>query len=313
MNYDIIGDIHGHADKLEDLLLKLKYRFVDGIYQHQDRQAVFVGDFIDRGTQNRRVIEIVRAMVEHGKAHAVMGNHEYNAIGYHTPTSGTDWLRPHSKSKFRQHENFLKEYPLGNFDTNEVIAWFKTLPLFKEIDGFRIIHACWDEETIVKARPYLNADNTLKDASIVESGTKGADLFNIIERLLKGVELELPKSPKVYSFKDKDGKERFDIRVKWWGQADATYQQLAFGYGDVAQTFPDDQSPDSSYIPFYDEADKPVFFGHYWMDGTPELQQNNVCCVDYSAGKGGALVCYNLNAPAGKRRLHRENFSWTVG
>lgn len=25
MYYDIIGDIHGHADKLEDLLLKLGY------------------------------------------------------------------------------------------------------------------------------------------------------------------------------------------------------------------------------------------------------------------------------------------------
>ena len=47
---DIIGDIHGHADKLVRLLLQLGYKNIDGVYQHSDRKAVFVGDFIDRGT-----------------------------------------------------------------------------------------------------------------------------------------------------------------------------------------------------------------------------------------------------------------------
>jgi hypothetical protein len=33
--YDIIGDIHGHADALEILLVKMGYRFIDGCYsQH---------------------------------------------------------------------------------------------------------------------------------------------------------------------------------------------------------------------------------------------------------------------------------------
>ena len=117
MIYDIIGDIHGHADKLEDLLLKLNYKTNDGIYQHDERKAVFVGDFIDRGIQNRRVIEVVRYMVDYGHAYAVMGNHEYNAICYHTPNSKGDFLRPHTEDKKRQHENFLKEYPLGESAT----------------------------------------------------------------------------------------------------------------------------------------------------------------------------------------------------
>jgi hypothetical protein len=59
MIYDIIGDIHGHADKLEGLLIKLDYEMKDGFYQHNNRKVVFVGDFIDRGTQNRRVVEVV--------------------------------------------------------------------------------------------------------------------------------------------------------------------------------------------------------------------------------------------------------------
>ena len=47
--YDIIGDIHGHADQLEALLSELGYRPSGGAHRHPHRQAVFVGDLIDRG------------------------------------------------------------------------------------------------------------------------------------------------------------------------------------------------------------------------------------------------------------------------
>lgn len=308
MIYDIIGDIHGQANKLENLLLKLGYVMVNGMYQHPARKAVFVGDLIDRGEQQRRVIEVVRTMVTHGHAFAVMGNHEYNAICYHTPKSATDYLRPHSKSKFRQHEFFLKEYPLGQKDTDELIAWFKTLPLFLEFDCFRVIHACWDETAIMQAKPYLNTDNTIHERYLARSATQGTSFFNCIERLLKGVEVRLPPP---HSFQDKDGKIRHSIRVKWWAGRDAGYQQLAFGYGVGKKSFPDTPVLNSADIPFYDSTRKPVFLGHYWLTGTPALQQSNVCCVDYSAGKGGKLVSYSLKNPTGSSHLNAMNFTFS--
>ena len=66
IKYDIIGDIHGHADKLEELLKMLGYKYSGGHYGHLDnpRQAVFVGDFIDRGPAIRRTLEIVKGMVD---------------------------------------------------------------------------------------------------------------------------------------------------------------------------------------------------------------------------------------------------------
>jgi hypothetical protein len=45
---------------------------------------IFVGDFIDRGPQQREVLRIARAMCEAGSASAVLGNHEFNAIGWAT-------------------------------------------------------------------------------------------------------------------------------------------------------------------------------------------------------------------------------------
>ena len=49
MEYDIIGDVHGQAGKLEALLEAMGYRNHSGAYRHPSRKAIFVGDFVDRG------------------------------------------------------------------------------------------------------------------------------------------------------------------------------------------------------------------------------------------------------------------------
>jgi len=72
--YDVIGDVHGHADKLERLLERLGYRRTtepDGrpLWAHPDRQAIFfVGDLIDRGPHQIQTVELVRTMVDGGSA-----------------------------------------------------------------------------------------------------------------------------------------------------------------------------------------------------------------------------------------------------
>lgn len=101
---DIIGDIHGHANELRQLLESLGYALHGRGYRHADRKAVFVGDFLDRGPAIGEVIAIARAMVDAGHALAVMGNHEYNAIAFHTPRPGKqgEWFRPHSDKNMKQ-------------------------------------------------------------------------------------------------------------------------------------------------------------------------------------------------------------------
>ena len=85
MGYDIIGDVHGQADKLEALLKAMGYRQREGAYEHPDRKAIFVGDYIDRGPRQVDTYRLVRAMVESDNALAILGNHEFNAIAWHTP------------------------------------------------------------------------------------------------------------------------------------------------------------------------------------------------------------------------------------
>ena len=66
MHYDVIGDVHGHAEALKDLLSAMGYKEMRGHWSHPTRQAVFVGDFIDRGPLQVETVELVRAMVESG-------------------------------------------------------------------------------------------------------------------------------------------------------------------------------------------------------------------------------------------------------
>jgi hypothetical protein len=140
----IIPDIHGHADKLDALLAHLGWRTNSAGWRGPapDRKVIFLGDFIDRGPDNARVLRTVRSLIDSGKASAVMGNHEFNAIHFHTEVEGRP-LRARSAKNLRQHASFLAEFPLGAPRTREAIGWMQSLPLALEEDGLRAVHACW--------------------------------------------------------------------------------------------------------------------------------------------------------------------------
>lgn len=75
---DIVGDVHGEASALNQLMMRLGYRS-DG--RHPDgRRLVFVGDLVDRGEDSPAVVERVADLVERGLAQCVLGNHELNLV-----------------------------------------------------------------------------------------------------------------------------------------------------------------------------------------------------------------------------------------
>lgn len=311
MIYDIVGDVHGQAGKLINLLALLGYKKRDGLYQQNGHTLVFVGDLIDRAPQQKQVLDIVRPMVTEGIAHVVMGNHEYNAICYHTRKSNSqsdEWLRPHNKDNTAQHQAFLDEYPLNGEQTTDVIEWFKTLPIYLNFSDFRVIHACWDQQSISKAHQLEMIDkmNRINPNQLEISAIKNTEQFKIIERLLKGPELK-----GVDPFPDKDGKIRHEVRTRWWGNitAASTYANLAFWYDQAKVSIPDKKVNEHEWIPKYDTKQPPVFFGHYWLNHTSyHVQQSNVVCLDYSAGKTGPLVAYRFDTTKPLSPLSADNF-----
>ncbi|QSZ27000.1 bis(5'-nucleosyl)-tetraphosphatase PrpE [Aceticella autotrophica] len=75
MGYDIIGDVHGCYNELIDLVEKMGYKYREGIYHHEGRILVFLGDLADRGYNSIKVIEFVYKHVREKKALYVPGNH----------------------------------------------------------------------------------------------------------------------------------------------------------------------------------------------------------------------------------------------
>lgn len=210
--YDIIGDIHGHADALEGLMLKLGYKLDDGVYRHTSHKVIFLGDFIDRGHQQREVIQLVKPMIEQGHAYGVMGNHEYNAICYATLGKNGKPLREHSDKNTKQHAAFLAAYP-DLLERTKIINWFKTLPVYRDTGDIRVIHASWNEEALRHISPFLDEEGCLKDEVYVPCCDEDSAPYQAIEILLKGPEVALPDG---VTYKDKDGHVRGRARIKWW-------------------------------------------------------------------------------------------------
>lgn len=85
-------------------------------------------------------------------------------------------------------------------------------------------------------------------------------------------------------------------RVRWWSDRFSTWRAAALvPPGDVDQ-IPDTAMPPDPRIRTYEGP--PVFFGHYWFSGTPDVLAPNVACVDYSAAADGPLVAYRWEGEA---------------
>lgn len=294
--FDIIGDVHGHADALEQMLRRLGYRERAGAHRQARRRAVFVGDLVDRGPGQVRVLEIVRRMVEAGSALMVMGNHELNAVAWATPkvlADGSDgWCREHSDKNRRQHQAFLDQVGEGSSAHRGWVEWFRTIPMWLDLGGVRVVHACWDPASMeVLGGPLLTDE-------AVTAG-KGTPIDDAIEVVLKGPEVDLAGR----CYLDGDGHHRDRARVRWWDPAAttlATAAEIPAGAqacdgGDFGP-LPDDPVPPG--IPSWSPG-APVLYGHYWRRGTPAIDAPTSACLDWSVARGGPLVAYRWSGEEG--------------
>jgi hypothetical protein len=284
--YDLIGDIHGHAEALKQLLHKMDYREKGGVWQHPSRKVIFVGDYVDRGPAIRETLHLVRSMQERGHAVALMGNHEYNALAYAYELPDGSHLRKHNGVHNHQHEQTLLQFGGYEDEWRSYLAWFYSLPLFLELPELRAVHACWDEEHIEWLR--CNGYETMNEELLVDSHKRGSYPCRVIADVLKGKEFNIPLE---YAWHDKDGHLRTENRYRWWIDAEtASYGEFLFNC--PPHLMKKMIKERIEYVVYPPDA-KPVFFGHYWMDDSfPVIQSGNVVCLDYSIAKGGNLVAY---------------------
>lgn len=321
---DFIGDIHGHCDELKALLAKLGYVESAGAFRYPGnaRSVVFLGDYIDRGNQVRETINLVRAMRDAGSAIPLMGNHEFNALSfwqennpgspYYLKRYAHGYLRDHSFNKVAIHSKTVASYIGRREEFEEMLSFLKTLPLYLDTADFRAQHACYDKscaEKLKSAGVGCFADGPFDELiarANDEDNELGNSLFPAVDSFLKGPEMPLPPDQ---FFKDSENVIRRRVRLRWWKDpSQATLQELSFQPGNDV---PEGIVPENiRKRDFYREDEVPVFFGHYWLMGTPSLVRQNVCCLDYSVAGyrgNGSLVSYRFD---GERVLDESKFVW---
>ena len=292
--YDVIGDIHGQGRKLHFLLRKLDYRFVNGAYRHpESRTAIFVGDLIDRGPEQVDVVKTVRSMVDAGSALCVMGNHEFHAIGFATPSRRFlgEFLHPRTRKNTHQHGEYLRQVGEGSSLHREHIAWFRQLPVALDLGEIRVVHAWWHQPYVDLVAKLNPPGGSMTDAFLERAFTDGSPDCSAIKGLTRGLELVLPDGA---SFLNEDGTSRRKLRVKWWERQARSYREAFIppaGIWEGADAI-EQPVPDHLWLGRADEQRVPTFIGHYWLTGHPAALTPKVACLDYSVANQGPLVGY---------------------
>jgi hypothetical protein len=306
--YDLIGDVHGCAHSLEHLLDQLGYRLHAGVWRHPWRMAIFLGDIIDRGPRIREALHLVQAMVEAEQALCLMGNHEFNALGWETPVLGAgaqQYVRSHTPVHAGQLQQTHQQFAHHPAEWREFVAWFQQLPLFIDAERFRVVHACWDAQVIAQLKVDF-PQGRIDQAFVQAAGEPGSFASQAFSRLLRGTVMRLPDG---LTLTGEDGYTREHFRTKFWAEAPQTYADIVFQPdalpAHVAQrALSAEQKSRLLQYP----ADQPLLFvGHYWRRGEPAAIQANLACLDYSAVLSGKLVAYRLDQ---EQQLQASKFCW---
>jgi hypothetical protein len=269
--WDVIPDIHGDPTRLDATLA----------YLGDDTKLAFLGDLIDAGGKvnapdDDAVLKKVRSLIEGKGAVSVMGNHEMNAILFHRRNEDGRPMRTHEEKNKNQHASFIKQFGIETPEAKSWTNWFLTLPLWLELGGMRLVHACWDQsaiDTIKHRRP----DGLMREEDLPEVASKSTDFGRAVDSLLTGPELNLPKG---YVIHDRNRVLRENVRIAWWRPQASTWQDACLSVPNISE-LPHGNLPEDHGVAFYPEAALPVFVGHYKITGKPEVETARTACLDY--------------------------------
>ncbi len=290
INTDFIGDVHAGYNKLSSLLTQLGYKDNKGLFTHpEDRKLCFLGDILNIGNDNLKVIELIRSLCRQELATCICGNHEFTLFRYwrSNPRFFEDKQIP---KNFEIYLPFLKEIRNSHHFT-EIMEWIGSMPVYISTEYFTAVHAYWNDDYSQmldeSSDKPITADRTEKIFND-ETNYVRSILFNII--FGRRIALPDPENPLRSQM----------VRYRWW---DTHSGHL---YNDVVLSgkkseFHKHLVPDTY---FTKESKNPVFFGHYWLKSMPCLTNSKFCCLDFGGSKGGYLTAYRFD---GKTVLSDQN------
>ncbi|MDX1993829.1 MAG: metallophosphoesterase family protein [bacterium] len=141
----IIGDVHGHLQKLIELLQD-DIRVLDDDLRWIGRDASlwFLGDFFDRGPDGVGVVDLVmrlqqEATADGGQVRALLGNHDFTILSaYRFPDVRTKGPIGNFKGDWKR--NGGQDNDLTRLEPHH-IEWLLSLPAMARVEGRLLMHA----------------------------------------------------------------------------------------------------------------------------------------------------------------------------
>jgi len=167
--YLVIGDIHGCANSLRSLMNKISREILS------NRLLVFIGDYIDRGPNSKKVVEILLELEELYSCIFLRGNHEQMLLdalhkGKETlwfTNGGQDTLRSYGVDKANEIDDAHKEFYRNTrlyFETPDFFFVHAGVSPFKTIEQSIEEH---QTEEFLWTRSHLNADCSKWEKTVV--------------------------------------------------------------------------------------------------------------------------------------------------
>ena len=147
-----IGDVHGCAAKLEQLLQRLPF-------DREHDSLVFLGDYLDRGPDTKGVLDRICQLQTDGvRVIPLMGNHEYLLLEYHR--SGDQALLPYLRRLGL--ENTLESYGGASLSALASLAFMPK----EHRDFLSSLLPHWETEEYIFVHAGLRHDQPLAEQDI---------------------------------------------------------------------------------------------------------------------------------------------------
>lgn len=142
---DVIGDVHGELDALNELLMRLGY---DQFGRHPEgRTLAFLGDLIDRGPDSPGVVEKVSGLYFAQRAQCILGNHELRLINQINKPDNS-WTSNELAARARRGGWLAPMRVAHTLQLRAALTFFSSLPVALVRSDVRLVHACWHEESM---------------------------------------------------------------------------------------------------------------------------------------------------------------------
>jgi hypothetical protein len=86
-----------------------------------------------------------------------------------------------------QHSETIRQVP--EQERRGHLAWLRTLPLWLNLDGIRVVHACWDDEAIAFLAPLHQIP--MQDDFLEDACDRDTPIFHATKMLIRGKKARL--------------------------------------------------------------------------------------------------------------------------